>query len=174
MEIKSFKNGKLREVLLSRLPRLSFESPVASLISAGFVWRQVGGIIFKTSRDSWYYDCIAVSGCTFAWNIQMNVLATSAHKIDTFKVWEPPHFFCPTHLKVDKSPLQCFVCLRKARGSHQMCKDAGFTQTLRVTSPHSFLMPPHFLKALFASCEVFIFTSRLPAITYACCCHLLQ
>lgn len=42
-----------------------------------------------------------------------------------------------------------------------------------VTSSHSYLMAL-LLKASFASCGVFIFTSRVPVITYKCCCHLVQ
>lgn len=71
------------------------------------------------------------------------------------------------------STLRVLICLRKAPGHLQICKNVTSVGRLRVTSSHSYLMAP-LLKASFASCGVFIFTSRVPVITYKCCCHLVQ
>lgn len=75
--------------------------------------------------------------------------------------------------KCDPSTLRVLICLRKAPGRLQICKNVTAAGRLRVPSSHSYLMAP-LLKASFASCGVFIFTSRVPVITYKCCCHLVQ
>lgn len=73
----------------------------------------------------------------------------------------------------DPSTLRVLICLRKAPGRLQICKNITAAGRLRVPSSHSYLMAP-LLKASFASCGVFIFTSRVPVLTYKCCCHFVQ
>lgn len=72
----------------------------------------------------------------------------------------------------DPSTLRVLICLRKAPGHLQICKNVMAAGRLRVPSSGTLMAP--LLKASFASCGVFIFTSRVPVITYKCCCHLVQ
>lgn len=85
-------------------------------------------------------------------------------------VWNLAQWRCKV---CNPSTLWVFICLRKVPGRLRICKNITSAGRLRVTSSHSYLMLP-LLKASFASRGVFIFTSRVPVMTYKCCCHLVQ
>lgn len=145
-EIKSFKNGKRREVPLPRLPSAShFKRAGASPAHLNAAQRHF--TVFH--REPAEVKANEASGC---------ICLDFAHW--RCKVCNP-------------STLRVLICLRKAPGRLQICKNVTSAGGLRVTSSHSYFMTP-LLKASFASCGVFIFTSRVPVITYKCGCHLVQ